>query len=118
MTARRAYGLAAGAVVGGAPFWLLVAPWASPGVLPIAAAAAALLSAVAAATPAAWALGVAAGIIASWGTFALFVGNDWRLVPYIVLQSETYYLVAAAALGIGSLIRRRRSRALSHNGSS
>lgn len=116
MTAGRAYGFAAGAAVGGGPFWLLVAPWEWTGVLPIATAAAAVLSVIAGATPAAWALGLAAGIIASWSTFALLVGNDWRLIPYIVLQSQTYYLVAAAALGIGWLIQIRRSRSLSRSG--
>lgn len=115
ITLPRAFGFAVGALVGGGPFWLVVSPWGWPGVMRAGTAAAVVVSVLAGGTPAAWLLGLIAGVFASWGAFAVLVGSDWRLLPYVLLQSQPYYLIAAAGLGLGSTIAlfRRQARVLS-----
>lgn len=109
MAPRRVYGIIAGALVGGGPFWLLgsVAKGHWPGLSALAVAVA--LSAAAFRTPGAWALGLLVGTAVSWGALALIVGSDWRLLPYVVSGFPTYYVAAAAAITVAWLIGSRRS---------
>jgi hypothetical protein len=99
MIRTRICGIIAGALVGALPFWLLALVrtgerWPGWVVLAVGLVA----SATAFRAPAAWALGVVAGVAASWAALWILVGTDWRLLPYVVAVSYLYYFGATAVL--------------------
>jgi hypothetical protein len=112
MTRLRGYGILVGAVVGALPFWVLALVrngdlW--PG--RVALALALVLSVSAFRTPAAWALGVALGSVSSWAALAILVGTDWRLLPYVLVGFQVYYL-AAIAVVVGAYFLRSHPRGI------
>ena len=110
MTPRTLYAFLVGALVGGGPFGLILLPGAtvywSRLVGPVLAFA---LTATAYRSPGSWAAGAVAGVVGGWVAFSLLIGGgfDWRLIVYLGVMFEYYYLAVAAG---GSLALAEWSR--------